>query len=542
MPARPTTNPPDSPSGLEVDLHVHQEEEPEPEGVSPSDLRNATVTLPAGIKVNPASAAGLGGCSLAQIGYKPGTSAPLEFTPGAAACPTASKLGKVEIDTPLLDHPLPGAVYLANPHENPFGSLLALYIVIEDPISGVIVKLAGKVTPDPVTGQLSASFEENPQVPFEDFHLHFFGGAQGALRTPAICGTYTTTSVLTPYSAPESGPPATPSDSFAIGGPCSHSAGEEPNAPRFHVGTESPQAGAFSRLGLKLVREDGSQELKGLEATLPPGLVGKLAGVAECSDAQIAAAEQKSGQAEKASPSCPAASEVGTVDVGAGAGPDPYYVQGKAYLAGPYKGAPLSLAIITPAVAGPFDLGDVVVRSALLVNPETAQITAKSDPIPTILQGIPLDVRSVTVKTSRPNFTLNPTSCNELSFTGSALSALNAAAPLSHSSRSSPCASRAAPNATTTRPSPPPSPCPPAAPTSPRPRSPCRTPPSSTRPTSAPSAPGSSSPKARPPAKSAPPPRSTVRRKRSPPSSTTLWKDPFIYVRVATSCRTWSPP
>jgi hypothetical protein len=442
--ARPTTNAADSPSGLDFHLKIPQRVfEEDPEGVSQANLKDARVALPAGLTVNPAEANGLGACTEAQVGYRPGT-APLEFTSEPAECPDASKLGTAEVLTPLLgepehpqiEHPLKGAVYLAQPRQNPFGSLLALYIAIDDPQTGTVLKLAGKVTPDPVTGQLTASFEESPQLPFEDFKLHFFGGAQGALRTPATCGRYETTSVLTPWSAPESGPPATPFDHFettvgAGGGSCPHSATEEPNAPAFHAGTESPQAGAYSPFSLRLVRKDGSQELKGIDTTLPPGLVGKLAGIPYCSEEAIEAAEARSGQAEQGSPSCPAASEVGTVNVGAGAGPNPYYVQGHAYLAGPYKGAPLSLAIVTPAVAGPFDLGTVVVRTALYVNPETAQIHAVSDPIPTILQGIPLDVRSITLRMSRPNFTLNPTSCNAMSFTGSALSVLGVSAPLS---------------------------------------------------------------------------------------------------------------
>ncbi len=441
--ARPTTNLADSPAGLKVDLHLPQHFD-EPEVIQTADLREATVTLPKGLAVNPSSANGLTACSEEQVGYKPGTSAPFEFSGTPAECPDAAKLGTVSIETPLLGHPLPengegvGGVYLATPFHNPFGSLLALYVTIDDPKSGIVIKLAGKVTPDPVTGQLTASFEENPQLPFQDFHLHFFGGAEGTLRTPATCGAYETTTSLTPWSAPESGPPATPHDEFQItgsasgSGACPTSPGAQENAPRFHAGTENTQAGAFSPFSLKLVREDGSQELAKIDTTLPPGLVGKLAGISECSDAQLAAAATSghTGKEEQASPSCPANTEVGTVDVAAGAGPTPLHVQGHAYLAGPYKGAPLSLAIITPAVAGPFDLGTVVVRTALDVNPETAQIHAVSDQIPHILQGIPLDVRSVTLKMNRPNFTLNPTNCSELAFTGSALSVLNVAAPL----------------------------------------------------------------------------------------------------------------
>jgi hypothetical protein len=428
--ARPTTNLADFPSGLDVDLHLPLNGFEEPEATSESNLKDATVTLPPGLLVNPSSAAGLEGCSLAQIDLK---------GEGPATCPDASKLGNIEVDTPLLDHPLPGAVYLAKQGENPFNSLLAIYIAVDDPATGVVVKLAGHVQTDPQTGQLTTTFEENPQLPFEDFKLHFFGGATGALRTPPTCGTYTTTFSLTPWSAPESGPPATPHDEFTIvsppsgSGACPRTPSEEPNAPTFHAGTESPQAATYSPFSLKLVREDGSQEIKGIDTALPPGLTGKLAGVGECSEAALAAAADphRAGAAEQASPSCPASSEVGTVDVAAGAGPTPLNVSGRAYLAGPYKSAPLSLAIITPAVAGPFDLGTVVVRTALNVDPSTAQIHAVSDPIPTILEGIPLDVRSITVKASRPNFTLNPTNCEPLAFSGSALSVLGSVAPLS---------------------------------------------------------------------------------------------------------------
>jgi hypothetical protein len=429
--AHPTTNLADAPSGLEFDLHVPQNEDPE--GVATPDLDEAVVALPKGLSINPSSGNGLAGCSPEQIGLVTAVGeTPAHFSEEPAQCPDASKLGTAVVDTPLLHNPLEGAVYLASPHQNPFGSLLAAYIVLEG--EGVIIKLPGKIETDPQTGQITGRFIENPQTPFEGFHLNFFGGARGDLRTPAVCGSYETTSVLTPYSAPESGPPAEPSSHFEVtngGTSCPGSAGQQPHAPAFRAGTESASAGAFSPLGLRLSREDGSQEISKIETTLPPGLTGKLAGVTECSGAQIAAAEHNSGEAEKASPSCPASSEVGTVEVASGAGPTPLYVTGHAYLSGPYKGAPLSLAIVTPAVAGPFDLGDVVVRTALYTDPYTAQIKAVSDPIPHILEGIPLDVRSITLRMSRPNFTLNPTDCEELGFSGTATSVLGVAAPLS---------------------------------------------------------------------------------------------------------------
>jgi hypothetical protein len=424
--ARPTTNLADSPSGLDVDLHVPQNEDPT--GNAEAHLRDSTVTLPEGMTINPSAANGLGACSEAQFGFTGMEGNAVHATPVPAQCPDAAKVGSVLIETPVLDHPVPGAVYIATPHDNPFGSLLALYLTVDDPISGIVVKLAGRVEPNPVTGQLTATFLENPQLPFEDLRLHFFGGAGGSLRTPVTCGVYATTSSLTPWSAPDSGPPATPSDEWAIeqgpGGNCATSTAQLPNTPSFDAGTASPIAGASTPLVVNLRRNDGTQQFSSLTISPPQGLVGKLAGIPYCPDAALAAAAAKSGKEEEASQSCPQASYVGSVTSAAGAGPSPYYAPGKAFLTGPYKGAPLSIAIVTPATAGPFDLGTIVVRTALYVDRRTAQITAVSDPIPSILQGIPLDVRSIQVKMDRPDFTLNPTSCDPMSFGGSLLSTL----------------------------------------------------------------------------------------------------------------------
>ncbi len=434
--AKPTTNVADSPSGLHFNLHLPQKENEDPEGLGEADLRDATVTLPEGFLVNPSSANGREVCSLAQIGYQGFKEGKPSFSAEPPNCPDAAKVGTVEVTAPAVDHPLPGAVYLATPHENPFNSLIAIYITVSDPQTGVVVKLAGEVEPDPVTGQLSTTVKQSPQVPFEDFQLDFFEGARAPLRTPATCGTHTTTSSLKPWSAPASGPNATPSDSFQItqapgGGSCPTSPGAQPNGPSFEAGTEAPLAAAYSPFVLKLARADGSQELKGIDLTLPPGLTGKLAGLSYCPDGALAGAASKSGKAEQQSPSCPSSSEIGTVTVAAGAGPAPYHAQGKAYLSGPYKGAPISMAVITPAVAGPFDLGTVVVRAAFQIDPETTRIRAVSDPLPTILEGIPLDVRSINLRVDRDRFTLNPTSCEEKAFSGQALSVLNQAAPLS---------------------------------------------------------------------------------------------------------------
>lgn len=431
----PTTEVADSPTGLHVDLHVPQNEDPNE--LATPDLEDAVVKLPPGLTLNASSADGLGACTPAQFGLTtPVGTTPIHTTAAPAECPDAAKVGTVEVVSPLLDHPLSGAVYVATPYENPFNSLLAIYIAVDDRESGVVIKLAGQVEIG-AEGQLTTTFAENPQLPFEDFKLDFFGGPRAALKTPAVCGTYATTSVLTPWSAPESGPPATPSDSHQIsaapgGGSCPTSADQLPNAPGFEAGTESPLAGAFSPFVLHLKREDGTQQFSSLTVTPPPGLLGKLAGIPYCPDSALAAAAGKTGIEERQAPSCPAGSEVGVVNVGAGAGSSPYFVQGHAYLAGPYEGAPLSLAIVTPAVAGPYDLGTVVVRSALEVDPFTAQITVKSDPIPTELKGIPLDVRSIAVKIDRPAFTLNPTNCETMSVGGSLTTTVGQTAALAN--------------------------------------------------------------------------------------------------------------
>ncbi len=438
--ARPTTNVADSPTGLSVDLHV-----PQADGLdqlATSNLKKTVVTLPEGLVVNPSGANGLDACSAAQIGLTtPVGSSPVHFSADPPSCPDAAKIGTVEVDTPLLEAPLQGSVYIAKPYDNPFDSLLAIYIVVADPQTGVVIKLAGHVVPDPGSGRLVTTFDDNPELPFSDFKLSFFGGARGTLRTPSVCGDYSTTSQLTPWSGNAA---ATPHDDYSISqgpnGACPSSAGQQPNAPAFDAGTVSPLAGEYSPFVLNLDRADGSQQFSKVITSPPPGLVAKLAGTPACSDAALSSAASKTGQDELADPSCPSDSQVGTVHVAAGAGPSPYWTQGKAYMAGPYQGEPLSLAIITPATAGPFDLGTVVTRVALHVDPTTAQITATSDPIPSILQGIPLDVRSVQVRLDKPSFTLNGTSCDPSQVTGSLLSTLGNTAQLSKPFQLAECA------------------------------------------------------------------------------------------------------
>ncbi len=453
---KPTTNAIDSPSGLDVDLN--QPQDFSLTGRSTAALKDVRVTLPEGLAVNAAQADGLAACSPVQAGMLTAVGeTPAHFSSAPSSCPAAAKIGTAEFTSPLLGQynekeelqrdpstgevipqPLHGSVYIAQPFQNPFKSLLAIYLTVEDPETGIFATLAGKVEPNPTTGQLTTQFEENPQLPLEDARIHLFGGARSALQTPPACGTYTTKASFTPWSEPESTVPG--GDSFATtvapgGKPCPSTAAAASNAPSFVAGTLSPKAATYSPLVAKLSREDGTQRFSALETTLPPGLSGKLAGVAQCSEAQIAAArshdEPNEGAQELASPSCPATSQIGTVDVGAGAGPTPFHIQGNLYLAGPYKGAPLSFVAITPAIAGPFDLGTVVVRIAAYLDPVTAQVRAVSDPFPQILQGIPVDVRSVAVNINRPSFTLNPTSCNPLKTTGALTSIFGSVAGIS---------------------------------------------------------------------------------------------------------------
>ncbi len=341
--------------------------------------------------INASSADGLVGCSESQIAI---------HSADPANCPEAAKLGSVEIRTPLLQNPLKGAVYLATQGTNPFNSLLALYIAVADPESGVVLKLAGHVEADPSTGQLSVSFDENPQLPFEDLDLVLKSGNRAALTTPSQCGTYAIKAELAGWARPDQ--PVTTTSTFTIDQNCSK--GGQFN-PGIDAGVTNPIGGKFSPFLLRLTREDAEQNIAGIQATLPKGELAKLAGVPLCPDGAAM------------SGACPAASEVGTTTVAAGSGSTPLYIPqpGRAptgvYLAGPYKGAPYSLVVAVPAQAGPFDLGLVSVRNALYIDPVTTQVTTKSDPLPQILQGIPVSYRDVRVEINRPEFTLNPTSC-----------------------------------------------------------------------------------------------------------------------------------
>ncbi len=387
---QPDTSSAATPSGLHVDLHLPQNENPA--GLAEAELKDAVVMLPAGVTVNPSSADGLVACSLAQIELS---------GPNPASCPDASKLGTVEADTPVLDHPLQGSIFLAAQNENPFGSLLAIYIAIADPQTGVVVKVPAHIELDQQTGQLKTIVENSPQLPFEDLKLDFFGGPRAPLVTPASCGVFSTTSDLTPWSSPYADD-AMPSDSFAITSGVGGAGCGNGFAPSFSAGTVNNQAGAFSPFTASFARTDQEQDLAGVAVTTPPGLLGVLKGVEQCPEPQAAQG------------TCGPNSLIGHTTAAAGAGPDPVNVAGQVFLTGPYKGAPFGLSIVVPAVAGPFNLGTVVVRAAVSVDPHTARITVAADPLPTILQGVPLLVKKVNVSIDRPGFMFNPTSCDPL--------------------------------------------------------------------------------------------------------------------------------
>jgi hypothetical protein len=457
----PTSKSAESPTGLNFSLNMEGNAgllDPSEDAVADSTIEKAVVTLPEGVTTNPSIANGLAACTLVQ--YK------AQKLGGSGGCPEASKVGTVEVESPVLEeevgdieggaepervpHVLRGSIYVGRQHDNVFDNLLTIYMVIEDPQFGIFIKLPGRVEPDPRTGQLKTTFGEPgwelPQLPFSHFRLHFREGKRAPLITPATCGTFTTDAVLYPWADPTKPLHQTATfvvDSGTEGSSCAGGPGQLPSRQSFSAGTLDPNAGAYSPFVLKLSRPDGSQQLQSISTTLPQGLLGRIAGIAYCPDAQIAQAQSRSGEGEGAveleSPSCPQYSEVGTVTASAGAGPEPLYVTGHAYLAGPYAGAPLSLEIITPAIAGPFDLGVVAVRTALQVDPLTARITAVSDPIPTILHGLPLDLRSITVDMSHPNFTLNPTSCEPKSIEGSATTTLGTVTPLSQYFQAADC-------------------------------------------------------------------------------------------------------
>jgi hypothetical protein len=424
-----------APAGYDVNLALPQNENVE--GVAEADLRDAKVVLPAGTVLSSSAATGLVGCAAEGPGsiglHDPEVEVEGVVQEPRGDCPNASKLGSAEVETPLLEKPLKGSVFLAEPKcggagqpactaaSATNGELYGLYLEVAG--SGVVLKLAGEVSVDPVTGQITTTFKDNPQLPFSELRLKLYGGPQAALANPASCGTYQTTSDLTPWTAPF-GADATPSSSFQISQGC----GAQGFSPAFTAGTTNNQAGEFSPFSLTFSRGDGEQQFRGLEETLPPGLLAKLAGVPLCSDADAVAG------------SCPEGSRIGSVTVGVGAGSAPFYTTGKIFLTVGYGGGAYGEVVQVPAVAGPFNLGMVVIRGAIKIDPHTAQATVVSDPFPSILDGIPLQIKTVNVNLDRPAFTFNPSSCSQLALTGSISSTQGAVVPVSSRFQASNCA------------------------------------------------------------------------------------------------------
>jgi hypothetical protein len=430
QPVDPATPATESPTGLAVDLTVPQEENLT--GLARSDLKEAVVELPLGVTVSPSAANGLGVCTDRPEPGRPGGEIALTSNE-PVECPGSSKIGSVEVLTPLLEQPLEGSVYLAEQGNlagrgsNPFGSLFALYLVAEG--SGALVKLPGKIELNGATGQLTARFGEDPstslstgtrqflpQLPFSELKMDFFGGQRAPLATPPSCGTFTTTSQLTPW---DGNPAAEPASSFAVSRGCS----PRGFAPTVAAGTTNNQAGGFSPLNVTIARNDGEQNLGGITVTTPPGLLGMLSKVSLCQEPQASQG------------TCGEESRIGETTVATGPGEDPYWVKGgRVYLTGPYKGAPFGLSIVVPTVAGPFTLagnggpGREIVRAAIAVNPKTSALTVTGEPLPSILQGVPLDIRTVNVDINREGFMFNPTNCEALAVSSTITSVQGAAA------------------------------------------------------------------------------------------------------------------
>jgi hypothetical protein len=408
----PGTNQTDSPAGPAIEVKLPFE--PSGTTIANSNVRDANVTLPAGMGLNPAAAPALQAC--ADTSFGKGTRNPV-------TCPAPSKIGTVSIETPPLPAgALAGNVYLGTQQgrDPASGNLYRIFVNAVSARYGVDVRLIGNVKANPQTGQLTTTFKENPQVPFTSVRLQF-DGAKGVLTSPPTCGPNATTHALTAWSGtPDQG---AQEKGFTLtnapgGGPCAKTLAARPFAPAFTAKPNSNKAATFTPFQARFTRTDGQQELKGVDITLPPGATAKLAGTPYCSPAEIAAAAASTGAAERANASCPDKSRIGIATVAAGSGPSPLTIGGKVFLAGRFQGAPVSIAVVTPAVAGPFDLGTVVVRVPLFVDPETAQIRAATNAIPDVFGGAKLDIRSIVVNVNKNDFTLNGTNCSKFATAG----------------------------------------------------------------------------------------------------------------------------
>jgi hypothetical protein len=444
MEAQLDTNEASSPAGITVRVRVPQVTEGA-DGRASSTIKDITVALPEGVSVNPASAGGLAACTESEVGFEGNDAATgvAMFSPSLPAnfCPEASKIATVEAVSPLLPatQHLVGALYLASQNANPFGSLIAFYMVMQNTESGVLVKLPGEVKLDPNTGRITATIKNVPPLPFEEAVVKFFGGSRAALASPTLCGQpseerYRTTASFAPWSGGEAIQSAS---GFGItsgpgGAPCPNAVGDQspttvPFAPKLKAGTAGLQAGGYTSIATHVERSDGEQEVGALSFRLPPGLAGVVASVVPC------------GETAADEGTCGPDSLIGQASVTVGVGTTPYQVNGgQVFLTGPYRGAPFGLSITSPAKAGPFDLGKgacdcIVVRASLSIDPHTTQVTVTTDSsgpnaIPRMLEGIPLKIRSIDATVNRPHFAFNPTNCEPMSITGDFASVLGASA------------------------------------------------------------------------------------------------------------------
>jgi hypothetical protein len=382
------------PAGYSLDLHVPQHEEPQ--ALSSAELKEAAVKLPEGADISISAADGLQGCSEAEVGLR--SSAP-------ASCPNASKVGQVAVRSPLFPNPLEGAVYLARANENPFASLLALYVVAEDSVAGVSIKLAGRLEADPRTGQLTIVLRELPQLPISNLELHFFGGARALLTTPPSCGLATTTSELTPSSGTAIVSPASNFEiqSAANGTPCSET---QPFSPTLNAIGTTNEAGAYDSLSFVVERADQEASLSKVEIQTPPAVAEMFSGVPRCEYSQ--ANEGTCGEESK----------IGSVTLIAGTGPDPYHLNGLVYLTNAYRGLAQGLSIVVPFNVGPFDLGNVIIRANAGFNSLTGGVTIETDSLPKILAGIPVRLKTFALQLDRGQFRLNPDGCEPLTIKG----------------------------------------------------------------------------------------------------------------------------
>jgi hypothetical protein len=394
-----TTNAADSPSGLDLRVVAPQTQG---SAASPSNIRSAILTFPEGLTINPDAADGQSACTDAEARFG---------AEGPSACPDNAKIGTVSIHSTALEEPLTGSIYFGEPKP---GNQYRLLMIADG--HGIHAKLFGDLRPDPRTGRLSAEFRDLPQLPFDEFDIHLFASDRGVLATPTHCTIHLIESDLYPWN--DLLPNRRSAQPVSIGtGPDGRPCPGErrPFDPRLVAGTSNPNAGSFSDFTLKLDRDDGDQFLGDLNFTMPPGLTATLQGVSYCPEAAIVSASQNLGRAEQAMPSCPQSSQIGTTNVAAGPGSHPFHAVGKMYMAGPFKGAPLSLVAVTPALAGPYDYGVVVVRVAIEVDPDDAHAIAFSDKVPSIIGGVPIRMRSIQVNIDRPDFMINPTNCSHLS-------------------------------------------------------------------------------------------------------------------------------